>query len=55
MKNKTGESADAIWSLSVQHGGVQKVLDLSKANMGGSVSTDTKTQIKSLYKAISHW
>jgi hypothetical protein len=43
--------ADAIWSLSVQHGGVQKVLDLSKANMGGIVSSDSKTQIRSLYKA----
>jgi hypothetical protein len=43
--------ADAIWSLSVQHGGVQNVLNLSKKNMGGRVSSDPKTQIKSLYEA----
>ena len=43
--------ADAIWSLSVQHGNVSGVLGLSKKNMGGTVSPDPKTEIISLYKA----
>ena len=43
--------ADAIWSLSVQHGQRQKVLNLSKQNMGGAISENVETQIKSLYKA----
>jgi hypothetical protein len=47
--------ADAIWSLSVQHAGVQTVLDLSKQNMGGIINEDPKEQIKSLYKARSDY
>lgn len=43
--------ADAIWSLSIQHGQVQKVLDLSKKNMGDIVDKDPKKEIESLYRA----
>ena len=43
--------ADAIWSLSVQHGRREAVLKLSKQNMGGVISDDPKEQVVSLYKA----
>ena len=47
--------ADAIWSLSVQHGNYKAVLNLSKQNMGGLIKEDPKEQIKSLYKARSDY
>lgn len=47
--------ADAIWSLSVQHGHVQKVLDIAKKDMGGSVSDDPKKEIEALYQARNEY
>ena len=47
--------ADAIWSLSVQHGNVQKVLDIAKKDMGGFVSDDPKKEIEALYQARNEY
>jgi glutaredoxin len=43
--------AESIWSLSMQHGDVQKVLNISKENMGNQIDKDPKKQIESLYNA----
>ena len=47
--------ADAIWSLSVQHGKYKKVLGISKQIMGGTISVDPKQQIKALYAARNEY
>ena len=47
--------ADAIWSLSVQHGDVQRVLNIAKKDMGGSVSDDPKKEIEALYQARNEY
>ncbi len=45
--------ANSLWSLSVQHGHVQEILDIAKKKMGDKVDPDPRIQIQSLYDARS--